>query len=177
MLKYIGTVIVSGFTLAVLMAVGVFSFLPPTEPAQLQQNQGAAPEGAVQVQQVNNVLAVPDISQLEATVTQREATYQEQIAKLNQMLQERQSTYQSQIQQLNAQISPAEGRLVELRAQEQNLLAQVAELETTRAERLAVYRTQLQQAQGEANSRYAQLQEQLTELQNRLAEANAQLGR
>lgn len=175
-MKYVGALIVSGFTLAVVVAVGVFSFLPPAEPTQPQQDQVTAPETAVEAQQVT-VPVVPDTSQLEATVAQREARYQEQIAKLNQTLQERQSTYQSQIQQLNAQIPPAQSQLTELKAQEQSLLAQVAELETTRAERLAVYQTQLQQAQNQFNSRYTQLQEQLTELQNRLAEANVQLGR
>jgi|GEM_PF-2307141 len=174
MVKYVGTLIISGFTLAVVVAVGVFSFLPP---AQIQHSQVTSPKAAVQVQQVNNGPAIPDTSQLEATVTEREAAYHEQIAKLNQTLQERQSIYQSQIQQLNTQISPAEGQLAELKAQEQSLLAQVAELETTRTERQAVYQTQLQQAQNQFDSRYTQLQEQLTELQNRLAEANAQLGR
>lgn len=177
MLKYVSTLIISGFTLTVLVVVGVFSFLPPAKPVQIQQNQDASLETAMQAQQVNNGPTIPDTAQLEATVSERETVYQEQIAKLNQTLQERQSTYQLQIQQLNAQISPAEGQLTELKAQEQSLLAQVAELETTRAERMAVYQTQLQQAQNQFNSRYTQLQEQLTELQNRLAEANTQLGR
>lgn len=175
MLKYIGTVIVSGFTLAVLVVVGVFSFLPPADP-EPRQNQVTTPETAMQAQQINNIPVIPDTSQLEGTVTQREAEYQEQIAKLNQTLQERQSTYQSQIQQLNGQILPLQSQLTELKAEEQSLLAQVATLETTRAERLAVYQTQLQQAQNQYNNHYTQLQAQLTELQNRLAEANAQLG-
>jgi len=176
MMKYVGAFIATGLTLVVVVAVGVFSFLPPDAPAQPQQEQVAAPPAAVEAQPVN-LPAVPDTARLEATVAQREAMYQEQIAKLNQTLQERQATYQSQIQQLDAQVLALQSQLAELKAQEQSLLAQVAQLETTRAERLAVYQTQLQQAQEQYNGRYTQLQQQLTELQNRLAEATAQLGR
>lgn len=170
-MKLIGVFIASGLTLLVIGAVGIFSFLPPNKPAQPVETAPVIEPTPV-VEQVG-----PDLPQIEATLAQREAVYQQQIAGLNQALQERQTTYHSQIQQLEAQIAAAQNQLNQLKAQEQNLLAQVAQLETGRAERLATYQAQLQQAKEQYLARYTQLQSQLTEIQTRLAQANAQLGR
>jgi chromosome segregation ATPase len=158
--KYFAVLLAGGLTLLVVLAVGIFSFLPQEEP----------PQPAVVVP------VAPATSQLEASLAEREATYQAQIAKLNQTLQERRATYQTHMQDTNAQIATAQQQLNALKAQEQNLLGQAAQLETTRAERLAAYQTQLEQAQGQYSVRYTELQAQLNEARTNLANAQAQLG-
>ena len=159
-MKHLVVLPAGGLTLLIVLIIGIFSFLPQEEP----------PQPAVVVP------AAPTTAQLEATLTERETTYQAQVAKLNQTLQERRATYQTQMQDMNIQIATAQKQFNELKAQEQNLLGQAAQLETNRAERLAAYQAQLEQAQGQYNARYAQLQAQLNEARTNLANAQAQLG-
>jgi hypothetical protein len=159
-MKYLGVWLAGGVTLMIILAIGIFSFLPQETP----------PQPAVVVS------APPTAVQLQANLAEREATYQSQINQLNQTLQERQSTYQQQLQEMSLQLTAAQNQLQELKAQEQNLLVQAAQLETTRAERLAAYQAQLEQSQAQANTRHAQWQTQLTEAQTKLAEAQTQLG-
>lgn len=173
-MKHLGPLLAGGLTLAVVMVIAVFSFLPPQVLPQSEQAEVAATDNLASTQ---IVISPVDTSQLEATMAEREATYQAQIEELGRALQERQAIYQGQIQELTAQIAAAQNQLNDLRAQEQNLPGQITQLEDTRAERQAAYQAQLQEFQNQFNDRIVQLQAQLNEAQARLAEANAQLGR
>jgi hypothetical protein len=164
-MKNPGPLLAGGLTLLIVLTVGIFSFLPL---------ESAAPETAASTGPI--VVPAVDTSQLEATMAQREAVYQNQLQQLNQTLEERQNTYQNQIQTLNSEITTTKNQLVELQTQQQDLSAQISQLENTRAERLATYQTQLEQLNQQYKSQLAQLQAQLNEAQTKLAEVNAQLG-
>ena len=145
-MKYVGPLLAGGLTLTIVLLVGVFSFLPAKLPAQPAAEQAAAVDMNSPAQ---IVISPGDTSQFEAMISEREATYQTQMAELNLALQERQTTYQTQIQDLSVQITTAQNQLAELKAQEQNLPAQLTELKNTRAERQSLYQTQLQQLQNQ----------------------------
>jgi len=173
-MKRLGPLLAGGLTLAIVMVIGIFSFLPPEVSSQPGQAEVAAADNLAS----NQIVISPvDTSQLEATMAEREATYQAQFEELGRALQERQAIYQGQIQELTAQITAAQNQLNDLKAQEQSLPGQITQLEDTRAERQAAYQAQLQEFQNQYNDRIVQLQAQLNEAQTRLAEANAQLGR
>ena len=177
-MKHLGVWLAGGVTFLLVLAIGIFSFLPTepaTQPTQKKTSIVDTPFVLATSDQV--VMPTVDTSQVEATLAQREGVYQEQIAQLDQTLQERQLIYQNQIQDLAVQITNAQNRVDQLIEQEQELQAQISQLEAARAERLTVYQSQLQQAQDQYNARYTQLQAQLNEIQSKLAEANAQLGR
>ena len=169
-MKYLGPLLAGGLTIAVVLVVGIFSFLPAGSLTQVEQPTNSEPARQI-------VVAPVDTSQLEAAVAEREAVYLAQIDELNRVLQERQNIYQTQIQELSNQITTTPEQLGQLQAQERILPARITQLETTRSERQATYQEQLAQLQNQYNERIAQLQAQLSEAQIRLAEANAQLGR
>ena len=164
-MKNPGPLLAGGLTLLIVLTVGIFSFLPP---------ESIVPETAASTGPI--VVPAADTSQLEATMAQREAVYQNQLQQLNQTFEERQNTYQNQIQTLNSEITTAKNQLAELQTQQQDRSAQISQLEKTRAERLAAYQTQLEQLNRQYNSQITQLQAQLNEAQAKLTEANAQLG-
>jgi hypothetical protein len=171
-MKHLGPLLAGGLTVAVVLVIGIFSFLPAEPSSQVDQTTivGSGPAGQI-------VVAPVDTSQLETAIAEREAGYLAQIDELNRALQERQALYQSQIQALNDQITTSQDQVAQLQAQERILLARITQLENSRAERQATYQAQLTQLQNQYNERVTQLQAQLSEAQLRLAEANAQLGR
>ena len=175
-MKLIGSLLAAGLTMAIILVIVVYSFLPSNKPVEAV----SAEQGAVTVPTMQILPTLPpptaDTSQLEAALAQREAVYHQQISQLGQALQERQTTYQTQIETVAGQAAAAQGNLAQLQSQEQALLTQVADLETTRNERLVTYQTQLQQAQAQYQPRFAELQTRINELQQQLAEANAVLG-
>lgn len=173
-MKRLGPLLAGGLTLAIVMVIGIFSFLPPEVLPQPEQAEVAAADNSSSDQ---IVIPAVDTSQLEATMAGRKATYQAQIEELSRAMQEHQAIYQGQIQELTAQITAAQNQLNDLKAQEPSLSGQITQLENTRAERQAAYQAQLQDFQNQYNDRIVQLQAQLNEAQTRLAEANAQLGR
>jgi hypothetical protein len=168
-MKHLGPLLAGGLTMAVVLVVGIFSFLPAGSPSPLT-SADSVPDGQI-------VVAPVDTSQLEAAMAEREAVYVAQIDELNRALQERQAVYQTQLQDFSSQITTTQDQLGQLQAQERILPAHITQLENTRAERQATYQAQLAQLQNQYNERIAQLQAQLSEAQLRLAEANAQLGR
>ena len=175
-MKLIGSLLAAGLTMAIVLVIVVYSFIPsnkPVEVVSVEQGVATAP-----TMQALPTLPPPtaDTSQLEAALAQREAAYQQQISQLEQALQERQTTYQTQIESVAGQLATVQSNFTQLQSQEQALLTQVADLETTRNERLVTYQTQLQQAQAQYQPRFAELQTRINELQQQLAEANAVLG-
>lgn len=174
-MKYFGALLASLVTALILIAVGIFSFLPADE---LPPVEAAAAESAGTESTVSLPVPPPiDMAAVETTLAQRDTVYQGQLGELEQSLQERQTTYQTQIQQVSAQVAATQGRLTELQALETELTAQVAQYDAARRERLATYQTQLAQLQAQYQARFAELEQALTQAQSRLAEANAQLGR
>ena len=171
-MKHLGPILAGGLTIAVVLVVGIFSFLPAESSPQVDQatNVGPGPTGQI-------VVASVDTSQLEIAIAEREGVYLGQIDELNRTLQERQALYQTQMQTLNDQITATQDQVAQVQAQERILPARITQLENSRAERQATYQAQLAQLQNQYNERIAQLQAQLNEAQLRLAEANAQLGR
>lgn len=158
-MKYLGPLLAGGLTLAIVVVVGIFSFIPaaatPAQPAQ--PVEPSKPAGQI-------VIAPVDTAEFEAKMAEREAVYQSQLETLNQALQERQTAYQSQIQELTGQVTATQNQLAELKAQEETLPAQITQLEQTRTERQATYQAQLQQFQGQYNDRLTQWQSQLSEV-------------
>lgn len=175
-MKIIGSLLAAALTMAVILVIVVYSFIPAAKPAENVMADQAAAD--VLTMQVLPTMPPPtaDTAQLEAALVQREAVYQEQISQLQQALQERQATYQSQIDSMSGQLATTQSNLTQLQSQEQALAVQITDLETTRNERLAAYQSQLQQAQAQYQSRFAELQARINELQQQLAEANAVLG-
>lgn len=169
-MKHLGPILAGGLTIAVVLVVGIFSFLPPKSSPQVDQATNVGATGQI-------VVAPVDTTQLETAIAEREAVYLAQIDELNRALQERQALYQTQMQTLNDQIVTTQDQVAQLQAQERILPARITQLENSRAERQATYQAQLTQLQNQYNERIAQLQAQLSEAQLRLAEANAQLGR
>jgi len=175
-MKYMGPLLAGLLTLTIVLVVGIYSFLP-AQPAL--DTPPATVDTPVQAPGARQTIAPQpvDMAQIESTMAQRQAIYQEQIGQLDQALQQRQTVYQTQIQELTGQMTTINQQLEEMAQQTQTLQAQIDQLETTRTERLAVYQTQLQQAQSQYTSRQTELQTQLQTVQSQLAEANAQLGR
>jgi multidrug efflux pump subunit AcrA (membrane-fusion protein) len=165
-MKNLAPLIAGGLTLLVVLAIGVFSFLP-AQPTETPTTEPAA--GPI-------VIPAVDTTPIVNTITEREAVYQNQIQELDQALQARQSTYASQTQTLNSQILAAQNQLAQLKTQDENLAGQISQLEATRNERLGTYQSQLTQLNTQYNERLPQLQNQLAEAQAKLAEVNAQLG-
>jgi len=165
-MKNLAPLVAGGLTLIVVLAIGIFSFLP----VQPTATPASAPSGGP------IVIPAVDTTPIVNTIAEREAVYQNQIQELDQALQARQSTYASQTQTLNSQILAAQNQLAQLNTQEETLTAQITQLETTRNERLATYQSQLTQLNTQYNERLPQLQNQLAEAQAKLAEVNAQLG-
>lgn len=163
-MKNLGPLLAGGLTLLIVLAVGVFSFLP-AQPAPAAESA----TGPI-------VVPAADTGQLEAAMAERENVYQGQLQQLEQTYQDRQAMYQSQIQTLNSQITAAQNQLDDLTAQEATLSLQVAQFEQSRTERLNTYQAQLNELNPQYADRLSQLQAQINEAQAKLAEVNAQLG-
>ncbi|MCB0212811.1 MAG: hypothetical protein KDJ52_25940 [Anaerolineae bacterium] len=169
-MKYLGTVLAIGLTLLIVIAVGMFSFLPAeAEPAS--------------VEDVTESLATPSLptavepASLEADLTTRETLYQAQITQLDQTLQERQAVYQGQIQEMSNQLVTAQSQLSQLQDQADTLSQQTNELKTLHDNRIATYQDELGKAQALYATRFTEIQQAIADAQARLAEANARLGR
>ncbi len=174
-MKYVGVSLAVGLTLLIVIAVGIFSFLP-----QIQQPPAETvppPEPVAPLTLDVSQSSTQGVTQPEEDMARREAVYQGQIGQLEQTLQAHQTTYQEQVDLLTGQVATAQAHLDELTAQEEALTGQIAELEGTRTERLALYDSQLTQARRQYEARYAELQAQLEEVLTNLEQANAQLGR
>ena len=169
-MKLLGSLLAGALTLLIIVVVGAFVFMPvntEAEPAEVVVPDAptlAAP-------------AVPVASQIEADLARREESYQTQMTQLDQTLQDRHATYQNQIQQIGEQLAVAQNQLDQLQTQAEALSQQAAQLESTRAERLAQYQSQLEQARQQYEARFAEIQQAIGQAQTQLAEANARLGR
>lgn len=169
-MKYVGTLLAAVLTLTVVATVAVFSFLP-SQPESEAAKAGGAPLVTV------SAPVTVEPPHTEAELTQREATYQKQVAQLEQTLQARQAAYQTQMRQVGEQVAATQNQLNQLQTQAEALSRQVAELETLRVDRLAAYQSELANAQELYDGRFAEIQQAIAEVQSRLAEANTNLGR
>ena len=152
-------------TCMIVLAIGVFSFMPGTE-------SGALSNPATVVR----LAVATDMPSSQTTFAAREALIQAQIQQLDQELAARESDYQARAAEMSALIMTGEGQLAGLQQQETALQQQVDQLLATQSERATVYDGQRQQAYYQYQVNIQQLKVQLDEATAKLADAQAQLG-
>jgi hypothetical protein len=166
-MKNIGVVLAVVMTLIVISAIGVFSFLPASDPPDPTQ---AAPTTTTQV------VAVTDTGAVQAAFAAREALIQSQIEELDRELTDRGAAYEARVAEVAGVIAAAEEQLAVLQEQEALMVEQVEALQTVQSERAVLYAGQREQAQIQYQAAIDQLKTQLEEAKVKLADAQAQLG-
>lgn len=164
-MKSIGVMMAVAATSVVVLAIGIFSFLP--------RGGFEAPPNPTTV---IPLAVAPDVPAVQAAFTAREALIQTQIQQLDQELAARESDYQARAAEMRALITTGEGQLAGLQQQETDLQQQVDQLLATQSERATVYDSQRQQAYYQYQVNIQQLKVQLDEATAKLAAAQAQLG-
>jgi len=160
-----------GVTLVLLITVGVFSFVQASDsPATSTATPAAAlnsttPQAMADMQQ-----------QLQRLFNDRERSYQQQIAQLNQAIADHQKAYQTQLQTLTTQVTNGQQLLQQSKEQVKAYQQQVDKLASVRNENQGQYQGQLQDLQKQYDDRYAQITAQIAAVQAKLDEANQTLG-
>ncbi len=164
-MKSVGVMMAVAVTSVIVLAIGIFSFLP-------RAGFEAPPNPAT----VIPLAVAPDVPAVQAAFAAREALIQTQIQQLDQELAARESDYQARAAEMRALITTGEGQLAGLQQQETDLQQQVDQLLATQSERATVYDSQRQQAYYQYQVNIQQLKVQLDEATAKLAAAQAQLG-
>ena len=164
-MKSAGVIMAVAATSIIVLAIGIFSFLPGADFQALPNSATVIP-----------LAVAPDTPAVQAAFAAREALIQTQIQQLDQELAARESDYQARAAEMSALIMTGEGQLAGLQQQETALQQQVDQLLATQSERATVYDGQRQQAYYQYQVNIQQLKVQLDEATAKLADAQAQLG-
>lgn len=164
-MKNAGVVMAVAVTGIIVLAIGIFSFLP-----------GAKSEAPSNPATVVPLAVAPDMPAVQAAFAAREALLQAQIQQLDQELAARETDYQARAAEMSALIMTGEGQLAQLEAQESDLQQQIDQLLASQSERATAYATRRQQALYQYQVNIQQMKIQLDEATAKLAEAQAQLG-
>lgn len=167
-MKNAGVIMAVAATAVVVLAVGIFSFLPAADSAA-----GAAPPTAPTI---GVAAASTDTGAVQAAFAAREALIQSQVEALDRELAGRQAEYEAQAAELSALIGAGEAQLARLQEQETAARGQLDALRVAQSERAALYNGRRAQAQTQYQAGIQQLTAQLDEARAKLAEATAQLG-
>lgn len=157
------------FLLLMITALGIWSFTRPvrTEPMP----QLSPPLTASQIEPPIN------LAELAATGQARHATYIEQQTTLQATIQERSATYQSQIAEVQRQLTLYQAAIEQYQQDTHTLDEQISQLEQALAEREANYQTQVEQAIQPFQDHSDQLLAQREAARQALSAAEAQLER
>lgn len=168
-MKNIGTVVAVTLTAAIVLAIGVFSFLPAAESSAGADPTAEAPVSA-------QLAPSMDSGAIQAAFAAREMLIQSQIMALDLELASREADYNARADELAVTISAGDEQLALVQQREAELGQQLDELLAAQSSRATVYKTQRGQAYSQYQVSLQQLKAQRDEAAVKLAEAQARLG-